>query len=210
MRREDLLYSIGSIDEKYISEADRPYFGLMPRIMKYGSIAASLILVMTVSFFLIFHVMMGVNGGDGMDDGYAGGSDYGDGFDGSTGNSSGGSGSTTGSPESDVLYAEFGTLSLLDISSNKITLSLNIVEDASKIDVRLTLSKDGNDFVLTTEENYEGTEVSLGLPKITVDGIDCDELPTEAGSYTVVIDYTEASLAGYALTLITLPPFGSF
>ena len=206
MMREDLLYSIGEIDEKFVSEAERPYFGLMPKIMKYGSIAASLLLVMTVSFFLIFHVFFGVNGEDGM----GGDADYSDGADGGSGNMSGGSGNTTGSPIENVLYADCGSLAILEQDAGSITLSLRLVESVSKIDVRLLLNRGGEEFVLTTEESLEGTQGYIGKPAITVNGSPCDVLPTEVGSYTVTVDFRGEMLSGYSLTLITVTPFGDF
>jgi hypothetical protein len=85
---------------------------------------------------------------------------------------------------------------------------LTINGEISTPEVRIILSKGGERFVLTTEKNYEGTEEPLGLPNITVDGTESEELPSAVEEYAVTLDLSFAVGEGYTVEGVWILPFG--
>ena len=204
MTKEDLFYSIGDIDDKYVAEADRPYIGLMPRLVKYGSIAASLIIVITISFTLAFQLLLGK----------AAAEDNASGGDMMSGDAIGGSpnqnGTTNSGAELKGIYtADGATLCVDDIDGGVFTLSLTLTEDIAKINVSALLEKDGVTHASTTDPESDIGYPLLTAPIIRVNGTITNKIPTEAGEYSLTVDFSEIIREGYEITELTLTPFGT-
>ena len=205
MTKEDLLYSISDIDDKYITEADRPYFGLMPRLMKYGSIAASFVIVITVSFMLVFQLILG---GVMSDDG-----DSDSGNDMMSGDASGGSSDMNGSHGSGESVGGYytvpgGTLRILDFDREICTATLTVTGAIEDLGIIALLEKNGVTYLSGTDTEDSADYPSLSAPIIRVNGEVTDTLPSVAGVYSLSVDFSALTLAGYEITELKIEPFG--
>ncbi len=190
---ERLLYTIGEIDDKLISEAATPYNYKRKLFFRIGTAAASLILTFTVVIMAMS--LFGVMDSDMT------GSDFGDGFGGN------GNAPTADSyTDSYILYSSAGSIQLLEVYDDKLTFRLDISDNTERIDVYVTLNDGyGNEMISSTDGTAEH------MPKISVNGEPAELIPTKKGTYTVILDFSELTNRGYIISeKINVVPIGDF
>lgn len=209
MTSNEMLYkAIGKIDDKYISEADSPYFSLKSRLLKYGSIAASVLLVITVSIYAALYIYLGGIGNDDLGGNSANGSNSSGALDG--GSHAGGS---TGSsqPLSSIRYSKFGSLELTEQLNDTVTFKLTVTSKHEPIHPHFELYRDGITYISSTKDVSAENGFALSAPKIIVNGSEVTAVPTEIGEYTVTFIVPELSDGEYTLDdIFYVEPFGVF
>ena len=185
-KNELLLRAIGEIDEELIAGADS-YKGHGVPIRRYLSLAACLFLVVTAVLFMArnilpkFDVGLGGAAPESPDKEFANGA-----------------GET-------MIYKDFGDATVIpSADGTRFTVYMCLYESVERMD--LIFRGEGYDeygepifIISTTADLAELTHVPVEPPRITVNGADATALPTEAGNYTVTIDVSHLTEAGYSL-----------
>ena len=185
---EKLFKAIGEIDEKFVSEAERPYIKPLFNTKKLGIIAASLLAVVALGVGIRVAL-----GGGALDKNGVGGDMVGSSPEASAPNEDGGDGSV----KAQILRSDTASVTLLDTSATTLTFKLIIYEDqATPTEVTLYFTdKDGNKYAATAGEVPEGF-TALTAPKIKINGEEA-EMPTAKGLYDLTVDFSDISNGDY-------------
>ena len=184
---EYLLKAIGEIDEELIAGADS-YKGRGVPIRRYLSLAACLFIVVTAVLFMARNILPKFDVGLG----------------GSAAPGSPDKEFTNGAGET-MIYKDFGDAMVIPSADGlHFTAYMTLYESVERMD--LIFRGEGYDeyeepifIISTTADLAELTHVPVEPPRITVNGADATALPSEAGNYTVTIDVSHLTEAGYSL-----------
>ncbi len=176
---EKLLAAIGEIDDRFIKEAAEPYNpGLSLR--RLGSIAASIALVSVIALGAAKILPAFEPSYD------AGAPEY------------------NGEEEpwivtSERLYYDGSVLKVDDIVGGRLRLTLNVYNPLSDFVISIRgKDKDGRNIIFTTGEDAPEGYIRKAV-KIMINGVDANALPTDAGTYTIVIDLSDAQADDYEM-----------
>ena len=193
-KNELLLRAIGEIDDELIAGADS-YKRRSAPITRYLSLAACLFLVVTAVLFMAENILPK--------------------FDVDLGGAAPESPDYEFSNGAAMIYKDFGEAEVFTSDGVHFTVYMTLYEDVEQMD--LIFRGEGYDeqvepiFIISTTAAYaELTHIPVEPPRIKVNGADATSLPTEAGTYTVTIDVSHLTEAGYTLDpYLVLGAFGS-
>ena len=188
-QNERLLAAIGEIDDRIIEEAERwSGRGGIP-LYKRLSVAAS-VLIVSIGIIGSLLIFTPVFDGDLAGDAAPEMPDKNEEMMNGVTNQGG------------TMQTSFGTLRLLARDGESYTFELTLTEQMERQDI--TLRGSGYDqwgepiFVISTTAPFaELTHIPVEPPRLKINGADADTLPTAPGEYTVEVDFSPLTEAGY-------------
>lgn len=208
--KAELLHNaIGDIDEELILEAESPKktLGYMD-FLKPLSVCAAVFLLAFVSSFMVKNFDVG-NNGLGNDGGI-----FGDANNGNSNNAVPPNDAGTSSTDNRVLYTAGATLEILDRAEGSYLFKLVITEKQEEIQVTvkgegLSEHSEPTSYISTTAPYAVLTETPTAPPKILVNGVSAEAIPTDVGEYEITVDLTELDPSVSWRNYFTVSPFGN-